>query len=266
MSDDSQVSGRQVPAPSLGAPVTGEFVLPRHHAQETNGNGATPPSGFPSWEQVSYDEAETSSIPAVGFPQVEDEPEEFLPIFASIESAWFRRADDPGEHEAVDEDPARRAATPLAGPLGSTPMTGEPLFSETIRGGGRPSVGGPVAEPIHEPIHEPIREPLRGAAGETASMRETGSWQTQADAGWQAAQAASEPALGGVTAAGLPKRTPRANLVPGVAASVPATPMPPISADRVRSRLSSFQQGVRRGRAEVGEDATGNPVDKEESS
>ena len=99
-------------------------------------------------------------------------------------------------------------------------------------------------------------------------MREPGNWQTPADAGWQAAQAASDPALGGITAAGLPKRTPRANLVPGVAAAnVPSTtPMPPISADRVRSRLSSFQQGVRRGRAEVQEDATGNPGVKEEGS
>jgi hypothetical protein len=46
---------------------------------------------------------------------------------------------------------------------------------------------------------------------------------------------------------------PKANLVPGSAsaAPAPAAPRPPISADRVRSRLSSFQQGVRQGRAEM---------------
>ena len=63
------------------------------------------------------------------------------------------------------------------------------------------------------------------------------------------------PALAGTTSSGLPKRTPKANLVPGTAAQPqqpqrPA-PMPPVSAERARSRLSSFQQGVRRGRAEV---------------
>ncbi|WP_371780244.1 sensor histidine kinase [Streptosporangium subroseum] len=268
LSDDHSAFGRQgFPAPSLGAPVTGEFALPRRPAQDTNGNGTTPPTGFPSWGEASYDDAETSSMPAVGYSPLEAEPEEFLPIFASIESAWFRRADDESEREAVVEEPAQGAATPFPGPLdspaGSGPATGVP-FAEPIQG----TTGSPVREPVAEPIHESLREPIRGSAREGVPVREPGNWQTPADAGWQAAQAASEPALGGVTAAGLPKRTPRANLVPGVAASVlpSTTPMPPISADRVRSRLSSFQQGVRRGRAEVDEDATGNPGVKEEGS
>jgi hypothetical protein len=206
-------------------------------------------------------------MPAVGYSPLEAEPEEFLPIFASIESAWFRRADDESEREAVVEEPAQEAATPFPGPLdfpaGSGQATGVP-FSETIQG----TTGSPVREPVAEPIHESLREPIHGSAREGVPVREPGNWQTPADAGWQAAQAAVDPALGGVTAAGLPKRTPRANLVPGVAAaSAPSTtPMPPISADRVRSRLSSFQQGVRRGRAEVDEDATGNPGVKEEGS
>ena len=125
LSDDHSVSGRQgFPAPSLGAPVTGEFALPRRPAQGTNGNGATPPTGFPSWGEASYDDAETSSMPAVGYSPLEAEPEEFLPIFASIESAWFRRADDEGEREAVVEEPARERRrrsparwTPRPGPV-----------------------------------------------------------------------------------------------------------------------------------------------------
>ncbi|MEV4188159.1 hypothetical protein AB0J28_42660, partial [Streptosporangium canum] len=82
----------------------------------------------------------------------------------------------------------------------------------------------------------------------------------------QAAQAASDPTLGGITSAGLPKRTPRANLVPGAAAGVPSTPMPSLSPERVRSRLSSFQQGVRRGRAELNEDTARSLADREEGS
>ncbi|MGN9764662.1 transposase [Micromonospora sp. SD12] len=40
-------------------------------------------------------------------------------------------------------------------------------------------------------------------------------WSTTADTGWQAAEQAARPAVGAETPAGLPKRVPQANLVPG---------------------------------------------------
>ncbi|MGC4809391.1 transposase [Micromonospora sp. DT228] len=40
-------------------------------------------------------------------------------------------------------------------------------------------------------------------------------WSTTADTGWQAAEQAARPAVGAATNAGLPKRVPQANLVPG---------------------------------------------------
>ncbi|MGS2614195.1 transposase [Micromonospora sp. LZ34] len=40
-------------------------------------------------------------------------------------------------------------------------------------------------------------------------------WSTTADTGWQAAEQAARPAVGAETKAGLPKRVPQANLVPG---------------------------------------------------
>ncbi|RKF28275.1 transposase [Micromonospora globbae] len=40
-------------------------------------------------------------------------------------------------------------------------------------------------------------------------------WSTTADSGWQAAEQAARPAVGAETKAGLPKRVPQANLVPG---------------------------------------------------
>ncbi|MGN9782197.1 nitrate- and nitrite sensing domain-containing protein [Nonomuraea sp. ZG12] len=77
----------------------------------------------------------------------------------------------------------------------------------------------------------------------------------KADAGWTAAKAAAEPVRDGATASGLPKRVPKANLVPGSAdtASAPkgVVPMPSVSPDRVRSRLSSFQQGFRAARDDI---------------
>jgi hypothetical protein len=90
----------------------------------------------------------------------------------------------------------------------------------------------------------PQRKP--GASGVNAS------WSSPADSGFQAAQAAAQPAQGGTTASGLPRRVPKANLVPGTASLAepqPMSPAPQISPERLRSRLSSFQQGVRQGRA-----------------
>ncbi|MFI7126486.1 nitrate- and nitrite sensing domain-containing protein [Nonomuraea sp. NPDC050153] len=89
----------------------------------------------------------------------------------------------------------------------------------------------------------------------TADHRDPG-WSSAVDQGWRAAGAAAEPAQSGTTNSGLPKRTPRANLVPGTASpKPPPASAPPVSPDRLRNRLASYQQGVRKGRAELEEDS-----------
>jgi hypothetical protein len=81
-------------------------------------------------------------------------------------------------------------------------------------------------------------------------------WTSAADAGWQAAEVVQSPSSAGVTPAGLPKRMPRANLVPGTAqapaAGQSAPPAAPVrSAAATRDRFASYQRGARRGRAEA---------------
>ena len=80
---------------------------------------------------------------------------------------------------------------------------------------------------------------------------EEAGWSSPADAGWQAAEVARAPVFADTTEAGLPKRVPKANLVPGGAgpAAAPAPPVPGRSASQTRQRLSSFQQGIRKARA-----------------
>ncbi|WP_285588986.1 nitrate- and nitrite sensing domain-containing protein [Herbidospora sp. NBRC 101105] len=180
---------------------------PHPGANDTPWPGQTPGAGIPAWpggpaENGSWpgtpaqrgpfepDVDNTGPLPAVRNSPL-DEIDEFLPIFAAVESDWFRRAPDQPEVPGDDESPGERTA-----------------------------------------------------------------WSSPAvDAGWQAAQAAAEPSLGGITSSGLPKRVPKANLVPGSAdlaassAPVPVAPAPSLSPDRVRNRLASFQAGVRQGRA-----------------
>jgi hypothetical protein len=77
------------------------------------------------------------------------------------------------------------------------------------------------------------------------------TWNSPADEGWRAARVAAAPEAGETTTAGLPKRVPRANLVPGsVGGGDDSEAAPPVrSADTVRNRLASFQRGVRDARA-----------------
>ncbi len=149
----------------------------------------------------------TGPLPAVHSSPL-DGGEEFLPIFAAVESDWFRRS---------DLEPAPRQAE---------------------------------ARQQEETVH-PAQSPERGEEAVVVDPAESRTWSSPGDAGWQAAQAASDPSLGGITSSGLPKRVPKANLVPGSADPGPSvfTPQPSLSPDRVRSRLSSYQQGVRKGRA-----------------
>jgi signal transduction histidine kinase len=106
--------------------------------------------------------------------------------------------------------------------------------------------------------------PAAPAAAAAAAPPSSG-WSSPADVGWQAAEAAAAPAAGGTTRSGLPKRVPRANLVPGtVSGEAPAPPAPVRSASVTRDRFASFQRGVREARAaasdgdtSVGEDNSG---------
>jgi len=94
--------------------------------------------------------------------------------------------------------------------------------------------------------------PVRAGMGAVS----TSDWTSPADLGWEAAEVAHAPVSGGTTVAGLPKRVPRANLVPGgVGGAVAAGPAAPArSASQTRERLASFQRGVREGRAAAEDD------------
>jgi len=77
------------------------------------------------------------------------------------------------------------------------------------------------------------------------------TWSSPADEGWRAARVVASPAAGETTTAGLPKRVPRANLVPGSVGGGEDTEVAPParSAETIRTRMASFQRGVREARA-----------------
>jgi signal transduction histidine kinase len=92
------------------------------------------------------------------------------------------------------------------------------------------------------------------AAASPAAVAAGQTWSSPADEGYRAARVAAEPASDETTTAGLPKRTPRANLVPGSvgggSGGEETESAPPArSADTIRNRMASFQRGVRDARA-----------------
>src|SRR5262249_20913117 len=71
-----------------------------------------------------------------------------------------------------------------------------------------------------------VERPATGVPVESAAAPAE-SWSSPADEGWRAAEVAQSPVSGGTTAAGLPVRVPRANLVPGTVSSAADAPPPP---------------------------------------
>ncbi len=267
----------QVPAPTSADLWSGP-VVPASAVEDlwSSPMASTAPPSLPSawpdppaidpWTPQRLEPMEnTQALPVVEVPPTEPEPEEFLPIFAAVGSDWFRSsasvAPEP-EPEAAPEPVAEVRPRPLEqrvrrGPQGletqnipqithssPPPQQSQPLPQRTP-----PQQAQPLPQRTPQLAQQP--RPAEPAA-------ERQPWSTPSDQGWAAAEVAKKPVEGGVTGAGLPKRVPKANLVPGAASAAPAAPappMPPISAERVRSRLSSFQQGVRQGRAEMSERA-----------
>jgi signal transduction histidine kinase len=127
----------------------------------------------------------------------------------------------------------------------------------------------PPAEELGEGSRLPIFEAVesdwfrrgRQSVGRQDHAEKAGNgWiSSAADAGWRAAEVVHAPTSGGVTPAGLPKRVPQANLVPGAAnaPTIPPSSAQNRSAAATRDRFASFQRGVRKGRAAAAGDGTG---------
>ena len=75
------------------------------------------------------------------------------------------------------------------------------------------------------------------------------AWQSANDGDWQRAEQLREPAAGGVTPSGLPRRVPKQNLVSGNAKPTPQDgPQVSRTPEEVRGRLTNLRRGVEQGR------------------
>jgi hypothetical protein len=188
-----------------------------------------------------------------------------LPIFRELESAWFS---------------TRRTAMEDAGT--STPPFAEQDLTITAQfaavdpygySGQQAGANGDASTSKDEMV---TAQAGRGSAGWAAQGADPGvpagyrpTWQTAADDGWAAASAAaSTSSVNETTGAGLPKRTPMAQLVPG-GVDKGSNNLQRRSPEGVRGLLSAYHRGVQRGRTQHNDDVspgsteTGGPTGKE---
>ncbi|MEI7029905.1 nitrate- and nitrite sensing domain-containing protein [Streptomyces pratensis] len=160
---------------------------------------------------------------------------------------------------ALPLQPQQPEALPPAGPGdGRTPLY-DTLETNWFHGpgqGGQQSVE-PQAHGLQEPTGVPVPPlPQRGAADTSV----TSSWRASPnDELVRQAERVKKPAAGGVTTSGLPRRVPRANLVPGTAQQQNHQSGPQVSRapDDVRGRLTNLRRGIQQGRQANNGQSTG---------
>ena len=194
----------------------------------------------------------------------------------------------PGRVSPPQDAPAGPVTGPI--PVYGAPVSASDLDSRPLAGAGpgydSPGYDSPGYGGSDSQVQQGVVVPSPGAAGEEnrlpifesvesdwfrrgrkgadrpanvgTAAEVTPDWRSPADAGWQAAQAVAAPAAGGTTNAGLPKRVPRANLVPGtVSGDAPAPPAQVRPPAITRDRFASFQRGVREARAAMRDGSSG---------
>jgi signal transduction histidine kinase len=170
-----------------------------------------------------------------------------LPIFRELESAWFIT-----DHPA-DQKPSNGNGNGTGNGVAEEGVTSQRIpTGEPIR-----SVG--VPQQAVSPESRDL-DPATVGAGVSNGAVANGSngsspWQTAADEGWQAAREAADKPIDTTTTAGLPKRTPMAQLVPG-GVDRGGNSVQRRTPEGVRGLLSAYHRGVQRGR---GSDQSTNP-------
>ncbi|MCF6526555.1 nitrate- and nitrite sensing domain-containing protein [Streptomyces sp. JJ36] len=217
------------------AETSGEYPSPampggRGGPQDT---GEFPAPGGPPAQQPSDPDF---GIPAVP-PAAADTP---TPIFESMESNWFRGSRGPQERDGA-----------YGAPSGGEPQQPGPP-------GGRP---GPAAAGRPMPQRRPAHDagPQRGGGAGAPSDADANWGASPNDERWRRAEQLRQPAAGGVTTSGLPRRVPRANLVAGTAqqqSSARSGPQVSRAPDDVRGRLTNLRRGIQQGR-QAGNGRTG---------
>ncbi|MDR6977553.1 signal transduction histidine kinase [Streptomyces sp. 3330] len=216
-------------------------AAPNQFAPQAYDNGSTGQYAAPGYDGSSTGQ---HSLPGRQDPSSTGQ-------FAAPQSGGYGTPAQPtGPQRAVGR-PEPEALPPASGPGdGRTPLYDT---LETNWFHGQQAAGAAQA-----PQQQQHQEPQAPAAPQRPAAN--ASWRTSPnDELVRQAERVRQPAAGGVTTSGLPRRVPRANLVPGTAQQQQHQPGPQVSRapDDVRGRLTNLRRGIAQGR-QAGNGQTGS--------
>ncbi|WAZ24321.1 nitrate- and nitrite sensing domain-containing protein [Streptomyces cinnabarinus] len=241
---------------------TGEYARPDLYGPAGNqSTGQFPaPQGYNNGSAQGYDSSSTGqhSLPGQQNPSTTGQFER--PQAGGPADYSPPRPPAPPRPQARPTRPEPEALPPAGPGDGRTPLY-DTLETNWFHGqqqaqqghGQQPngSAPAPAQAPQSQAPHTPPA-PQRPAA--------TGTWRSSPnDDLVRQAERVRQPAAGGVTTSGLPKRVPRANLVPGTAQQQQHQAGPQVSRapDDVRGRLTNLRRGIAQGR-QAGNGQTGS--------
>ncbi|MEV0174024.1 nitrate- and nitrite sensing domain-containing protein [Streptomyces sp. NPDC050803] len=212
---------------------TGQFARPDYYGSGQNNPGTTgqfpAPQAYDNGSTGQFERPQANGGSGYGTPQppVPPHPQQ--------------RAPRP-EPEALPPAGAGDGRTPLYDTLETNWFHGSQQEQ-------RPQSGGPAPAP-----QQPSVPPAPQRAPAASSWRSSPN-----DDLVRQAERVRQPAAGGVTTSGLPRRVPRANLVPGTAQQQQHQAGPQVSRapDDVRGRLTNLRRGIAQGR-QAGNGQTGS--------
>ncbi|WP_328319836.1 sensor histidine kinase [Streptomyces sp. NBC_00388] len=218
-----------------------------------------PQQGFPYQDpQQPQDPASTGQFPRAGLPDTggfnaprppaPSEAPGGAPFQRDRAEADFGAPRPPAPH-SLPAQPQYDALPPAADPGdGRTPLY-DTLETNWFHG----AQSARTAEPQEPaaPLQPEQAAPAGVPRGPVAQTPPSSNWRASPnDELVRQAERAKKPAAGGVTTSGLPRRVPRANLVPGTAQQQAHQAGPQVSRapDDVRGRLTNLRRGIQQGR------------------
>ncbi|MFF8292979.1 nitrate- and nitrite sensing domain-containing protein [Streptomyces sp. NPDC016309] len=245
--------GADVPRGHEEPETTGQYGRPSADRQ-----GHQDPASTAQFARPDYDAPRPQ---AEALPPAPGAGDGRTPLYDTLETNWFHQngqAQQAAQPQAPQQDRSARGNA-----------TGQyPALDQTVATPAVPQQPVPPARPSQQrPAPSlPSRRDGQGAgqgagaAQGTDPAATTGSWRTSPnDELVRQAERVRKPAAGGVTTSGLPRRVPRANLVPGTAQESAHQTGPQVSRapDDVRGRLTNLRRGIQQGR-QAGSSTTGS--------
>jgi hypothetical protein len=206
------------------------------------------------YQQQTYEQGFQGGYAQQGYPaQAEGAPYEQNGFFAqpygspgeqpeTVYDPGYDRNFGSGDFNGLPEQPSESVGSP------SLTDAGLPRRDRTQRNAPQEQPAQETPEPQNQPQNQP--------------QPDDSGWRSNNDENWQRAESVREPKAGGVTPSGLPRRVPKANLVPGTATQTPqGGPQVSRAPEDVRGRLSNLRRGVQQGRT-AGTDTNGQATDR----